>query len=64
MEEKSVKRLNFNVSMEMYDWLKETSDRLNIPVSAIVIMSVHNFRSQEMVLPHLADLARLERETE
>lgn len=42
--------------VDLYDWVKETADDLGIPVSALVIMAVHNFKMQNTVVPQLEDI--------
>ena len=44
-------RVNINMGTDMHEWLKEVSEELNISVSALIIMAVHNFRQQYDVVP-------------
>lgn len=46
---KEVKRLNFNITMDMHEWLQETADMLGIPVSALVVMAIHHFRESDFI---------------
>ena len=50
------KRVAIYFGVDLYDWVKETADDLGIPVSALVIMAVHNFKMQNTVVPQLEDI--------
>ena len=47
------KRVAIYFGIEMYDWVKEASDKLGVPVSALIIMAVHQFKMQNTVVPQL-----------
>lgn len=55
---KSTQRVNINMGVEMHSWLKDVSNELNISVSALIIMAVHNFRMQNTVVPQLEDILK------
>lgn len=50
------KRVAIYFGTEMYDWVKEASDKLGVPVSALIIMAVHQFKMQNTVVPQLEDI--------
>lgn len=55
-EKETKKRVGIYFGEELYDWVKTTADKLNIPVSALIIMAVHNFKIQNTVVPQLEDI--------
>lgn len=58
MSEKQTKKRRVGVYFgeELYDWVKTTADQLGVPVSALIIMAVHNFKMQNTVIPQLEDI--------
>jgi len=50
---KELKRLNVRIGDEMYNWLKDKSEELNISINSLVILAINNYIREETVIPNI-----------
>lgn len=55
----NLKRFNFHMPMEVYEWLENKSARTGIPVTALILMAIEKVRSEGQVMESLPVVDRL-----
>lgn len=59
MEETQYKRLHMRMSYELYDWYVKESKKLDVPVSALMIMAMNEYRKQQATMAGLPDMMKM-----
>lgn len=59
-----LKRMNIRVTPEMHEWLTKNATMRGITLNAMVIFAIETYMSQQMVLPHLEKMIRLQEQKE
>lgn len=58
-EENKYKRFHMRMSHELYEWYVEEAKKLDVPVSAFMIMAMNEYRKQQATMTGLPDMLKM-----